>query len=160
MKQHLAAKHNIGRVQIKCPKCSKPFSRESNMLRHMGRPVCVPNIDDEEDEVDEDEDEVEDEVFEVFEVEAISDSRQADDGGNQYRIKWKNYPESASTWEDERNLDCPEILERFHRNRTNSLRGKSRHGSPNSTVTSASADAPAQTAVDATIVSICNVFSF
>lgn len=50
------------------------------MLRHMGRPVCVPNIDDEEDEVNEDEDEVEDEVFEVFEVEAISDSRQADDG--------------------------------------------------------------------------------
>jgi len=32
-----------------------------------------------------------------------------------YLIKWKDYPHSENTWEPKQNLNCPDLLEAFHR---------------------------------------------
>jgi hypothetical protein len=48
----------------------------------------------------------------VFEVEALVDSRLRF-GVRQYLVKWKNFPPEENTWEDEANLNCPELLRQF-----------------------------------------------
>jgi len=32
-----------------------------------------------------------------------------------YLIKWKDYPHLENTWEPKQNLNCPDLLEAFHR---------------------------------------------
>lgn len=48
----------------------------------------------------------------VYEVEKIVNHRRR---GNktQYFIKWKGYPSSENTWEDEDNLNCDELLQEY-----------------------------------------------
>ena len=48
----------------------------------------------------------------VYEVESILNHR-VKDGINQYLLKWKNYPESEATWENEENLNCKDLLEEY-----------------------------------------------
>jgi len=55
----------------------------------------------------------ENEIIE-FEVESIRDTRTTTSGQQKYLVKWKNYPEQDSSWEPTENLNCPEILQRFH----------------------------------------------
>uniref|UniRef100_A0A0A9YW54 Chromobox 3 n=1 Tax=Lygus hesperus TaxID=30085 RepID=A0A0A9YW54_LYGHE len=45
-----------------------------------------------------------------FEVESIIDSRKRK-GRTEFKIRWKGYTASSDTWEPERNLNCPEILD-------------------------------------------------
>lgn len=54
--------------------------------------------------------------FGSFEVESILNCRVTKDDQIEYLVKWKNYDISASTWESEENLDCPEILKHFEEN--------------------------------------------
>lgn len=46
---------------------------------------------------------------EEYEVEAIVADRTRR-GKKQYLLKWKGYPDSENTWEDEESLCCPELL--------------------------------------------------
>ena len=34
-------------------------------------------------------------------------------GRNEYLVKWKGYPNSASTWEPEGNLDCKRLVAKY-----------------------------------------------
>jgi hypothetical protein len=55
-------------------------------------------------------------VVNEYEVERILDKRRRD-GNTEYLIKWKNYNETDNTWEPTANLNCPDIMEQFHRSR-------------------------------------------
>lgn len=49
---------------------------------------------------------------EEYEVEKVLDKKVV--GGKvHYLLKWKNYPESDSTWEAQEGLQCPELIEEF-----------------------------------------------
>ena len=50
---------------------------------------------------------------EVFYVEKIIDKKIGRSGRVEYLLKWKNYPESESTWEPENNLDCAQLIEDY-----------------------------------------------
>jgi hypothetical protein len=56
-----------------------------------------------------------------YEVEAIRD-RRFRNGRLEYLVKWVGYPEAATTWTDSANLNCPECLEAFLRERRRKLR--------------------------------------
>ena len=49
-----------------------------------------------------------------YEVETILDHKQVRNKTH-YLIKWLNYPLTENTWEPERNLNCPEKLQEYHR---------------------------------------------
>jgi len=51
---------------------------------------------------------------EEYEVEEILDKRKHY-GKTQYLIKWKGYPLSEASWEPEKNLNCPDLLEEFNK---------------------------------------------
>lgn len=34
-------------------------------------------------------------------------------GYRQFLVRWKGYGESADTWENEKDLNCPELIEKF-----------------------------------------------
>lgn len=34
-------------------------------------------------------------------------------GCRQFLVRWKGYGESADTWENEKDLNCPELIEKF-----------------------------------------------
>ncbi|OHT15493.1 Chromobox protein 3 [Tritrichomonas foetus] len=53
---------------------------------------------------------------EIYEVEKILADRIIN-GQEQYLIKWKNYPHTDNTWEQEKDLNCPEILQEYLKNR-------------------------------------------
>jgi len=53
---------------------------------------------------------------EEYEVEQILDKRKHY-GKVQYLIKWKGYPLSEASWEPEENLNCPELLKEFNKNK-------------------------------------------
>lgn len=36
----------------------------------------------------------------------------------QYRVRWEDYGPEHDTWEDERNIFDPELIEEFHASRT------------------------------------------
>lgn len=48
----------------------------------------------------------------VFEVDAIMAKRIVN-GKTQFLVKWKNYPESANTWERESNIFSSELIAEF-----------------------------------------------
>ena len=49
---------------------------------------------------------------EEYEVEAIVSDR-IKKGKKQYLLKWKGYPDSENTWEDEESLNCPDLLLKY-----------------------------------------------
>ena len=49
---------------------------------------------------------------EEYEVEKILQHRVVN-GVTKYKLKWKGYPMSECTWEDESNLDCPDLLQDY-----------------------------------------------
>ena len=57
-------------------------------------------------------------VEETFSVEYILDSRIGKGNRTEYLLKWMGYPDSESTWEPENNLDCPELIEAYERERS------------------------------------------
>lgn len=34
-------------------------------------------------------------------------------GSRQFLVRWKGYGESADTWENEKDLNCPELIQKF-----------------------------------------------
>jgi len=50
----------------------------------------------------------------VYEVERILDIRSVK-GRTEYLVKWKDYSEAESSWEPTKNLNCPDLLQQFHR---------------------------------------------
>ncbi|OHS96053.1 Chromobox protein 1 [Tritrichomonas foetus] len=54
----------------------------------------------------------EEEEEEIFEVEAIINHR-IRNGKKQYLLRWKSFSDGEATWEDEKNLSCPEILAEY-----------------------------------------------
>ena len=65
--------------------------------------------DSEEEEVDEAEEAGEVQGEGQFEVEKIVDHRSRR-GKLQYKIKWKGYSNSSNSWENESNIDAPDVL--------------------------------------------------
>lgn len=53
----------------------------------------------------------------VFEVQSLVDCRVAENGKMQYLVKWKGYPDSDNSWEDDKSLSCPALLAEFKQNR-------------------------------------------
>uniref|UniRef100_T1L3U7 Chromo domain-containing protein n=1 Tax=Tetranychus urticae TaxID=32264 RepID=T1L3U7_TETUR len=53
---------------------------------------------------------------EEYAIEKILD-RRVRSGVTEYYIKWKGYSESDNTWEPECNLNCPEMIQQFERQR-------------------------------------------
>ena len=52
---------------------------------------------------------------EEFEVEAILDYRAADDGSEEYLVKWVGFTEEENTWEPRESVDGLDVLEAFER---------------------------------------------
>ncbi|ORX90859.1 chromo domain-like protein [Basidiobolus meristosporus CBS 931.73] len=53
---------------------------------------------------------------EVYVVEKVVKHRKRD-GKVQYFLKWKGYPNSENTWEDEDNVFCTDLIEEYWKNR-------------------------------------------
>lgn len=47
-----------------------------------------------------------------FQVEKLINIR-ISKGCRQFLVRWKGYGESADTWENEKDLNCPELIEKF-----------------------------------------------
>ncbi|XP_050459755.1 chromobox protein homolog 1-like isoform X1 [Cataglyphis hispanica] len=47
-----------------------------------------------------------------YEVEKLIDVR-VSKGNRQFLVRWKGYGESADTWENEKDLNCPQLIEKF-----------------------------------------------
>lgn len=52
-----------------------------------------------------------------FEVESILDKRRNRKGQLEYFVKWKNYPDTDSTWERASQLTCSDLIEAFEAER-------------------------------------------
>ncbi|ORX79111.1 chromo-domain-containing protein [Basidiobolus meristosporus CBS 931.73] len=65
-----------------------------------------------EENSEEEEEEEEEAKAEVYVVEKVVNHRKRK-GKTQYLLKWKGYPEEENTWEDEENLFCHELIEKY-----------------------------------------------
>jgi hypothetical protein len=50
---------------------------------------------------------------ETYEVEKILDHRVDRRGNRRFLVKWQGYPYSEKTWEPEKTLNCPDLLEAY-----------------------------------------------
>lgn len=78
---------------------------------------------------EEEEEEGEEELSEdEYEVEKVLDSR-IEGGVRQYLLKWKGYPMSENTWEDESNMSCDDLVKEYWSrvNKAKAAKSKSKH---------------------------------
>ncbi|GMS88224.1 hypothetical protein PENTCL1PPCAC_10399, partial [Pristionchus entomophagus] len=61
---------------------------------------------------------------EEYTVEKILDKRVNKDGKVEYLIKWEGFSLNESTWENENNASCPELIMEFERKRKESAQKK------------------------------------
>lgn len=66
----------------------------------------------------------------VYEVEEVLDTKTTTRGQRQYLIKWKGYDHTENSWEPIKNLNCPGLLEQFHRRDQRTPKGRARRPSP------------------------------
>ena len=74
--------------------------------------------------------EVEEEVENDFEVEAVTDKRTKKDGTVEYKLQWKGYPHSQSTWESESHLACPKLVQEYELQHSRGRKRKPAHSGP------------------------------
>uniref|UniRef100_A0A1B6H4V6 Chromo domain-containing protein n=1 Tax=Cuerna arida TaxID=1464854 RepID=A0A1B6H4V6_9HEMI len=55
---------------------------------------------------------------ESYEVEKLLDSKEIR-GKTHFLVRWKGYSKGDDTWEDEKDLNCPELLQKFKAENTN-----------------------------------------
>uniref|UniRef100_A0A1B6MN70 Chromo domain-containing protein n=1 Tax=Graphocephala atropunctata TaxID=36148 RepID=A0A1B6MN70_9HEMI len=65
---------------------------------------------------------------ESYEVDKLVKSRQTK-GKMQYLVRWKGYSSRDDTWEDEKDLNCPELLEKFKTDSNTQISTKKRTAS-------------------------------
>ncbi|NXR10229.1 SUV92 methyltransferase, partial [Semnornis frantzii] len=63
-----------------------------------------------------------------YEVEYLCDYK-VEEGTEYYLVKWKGWPESSNTWEPQKNLKCPLLLQNFLRDKNEYL-SRVREGKP------------------------------
>ncbi|KAK9764685.1 hypothetical protein K7432_018673 [Basidiobolus ranarum] len=78
----------------------------------MVKPANQPTLSKEENPQESEEEPEE----EVYVVEKVVKHRKRD-GKVQYFLKWKGYPHSENTWEDEDNVFCTDLIEEYWKNR-------------------------------------------
>ncbi|CAG9818496.1 unnamed protein product [Phaedon cochleariae] len=69
---------------------------------------------------------------EVYVVERIISSRINDKGVKEYFLKWVGFSEEDNSWEPERHLDCPGLIEAFEKEQTRKEKENERKRKSNS----------------------------
>ncbi|XP_014255148.1 chromobox protein homolog 1-like [Cimex lectularius] len=86
-------------------------------------PAKKPKLEPEESAEEEDPDE-------EFEVECLVSDRMTEEGKVQYKVRWRGYDSDQDTWENESNLDCPDIIEEYNAKKGSAKPGKKPKGKP------------------------------
>lgn len=78
----------------------------------------------------------------IYVVDRIAGSRRRK-GIRQYLVKWKGYPDSENTWEDEDNIFCKDLIEKYEQSRKAAKRAEAPQAKRKPTLQASSRKAPA-----------------